>query len=225
MSVEGKKIFYASVFPILFVIVLWLTWLVQINIANDWMHLGVYPRETNGLLGILTSVFIHSSVGHLFSNTIPLLMLGWCLFYFYKDLSFIVLPCLWLLSGLFTWLIGREAWHVGASGLIFALSFFLFFSGIIRKYIPLMAVSLLVAFVYGSTIWSMLPIAEAYDPKLSWEGHLSGAIAGTFTALMFYKHGPQKPIEIEEEEDDEEEENNENNEEETESFYTKNTTL
>jgi membrane associated rhomboid family serine protease len=103
-------------------------------------------------------------------------------------------------------LLGRESWHIGASGLIYALSFFLFFSGIFRKHIPLLAVSLLVAFLYGSMVWNMFPVAELVDSSVSWEGHLSGAISGLICAGIFKGYGPQKPEEDEEEDEEEEEE-------------------
>lgn len=207
MKIEVKKISYAAVFPALFVLLLWLIWVLEMGLGSDWYTWGVHPREANGLVGILTSPFIHSSAKHLFSNSIPLLILGWMLFYFYKDISFVVFLGLWLMSGCFTWLLGRDSWHIGASGLIYALSFFLFFSGVLRRYIPLIAVSLLVAFLYGSTIWNMFPIAELVDPKVSWEGHLSGAISGCLCAVVFRKYGPQKPVEPEEDEEGEEDEN------------------
>jgi membrane associated rhomboid family serine protease len=108
--------------------------------------------------------------------------------------------------------VGRESWHIGASGLIYALSFFLFFSGVFRRYIPLMAVSLLVAFLYGNTLWNMFPIAELVDPQVSWEGHLSGAISGLASAIVFRKYGPQKPIEAPEENDDDDEKEEETEE-------------
>jgi membrane associated rhomboid family serine protease len=155
------------------------------------------------LKGILTEPLIHSGLRHLFSNSIPLIVLGWCLFYFYNEIGFAVMPVLWLLSGFFTWCIGRESWHIGASGLVYALSFFLFFSGIFRKYIPLMAVSLLVVFLYGSSLWNMFPVAEIVDPSISWEGHLSGAVSGLIGAAIFRHYGPQKPEEAEELEEEE----------------------
>ena len=77
---------------------------------------------------------------------------------------------------------------------------------IFRKYIPLVAVSLIVAFIYGSTIWSISPIAELVDASISWEGHLSGAISGLIFALVFRKEGPQKPEVVWEEEAEEAEE-------------------
>ena len=167
--------------------------------------LGVYPRHAEGLLGILTSPFIHSGLGHLFNNSISILILGWFLFYSYKDLGLVVFPIVWILSGILTWLIGRESWHIGASGLTYALSFFLFFSGVFRKHVPLMAASLIVVFLYGSGVWSIFPIAELVDPRISWEAHLSGAVSGLIVDIIFRRKGPQKVDPFKDEADDDEE--------------------
>ncbi len=212
MKIETKRLLYAFLFPCLFVLFLWILFFLEQGLDADWHHFGIYPRKLYGLKGVFTEVFLHSNVQHLFSNSIPLIILGWCLFYFYNEIGFAVFPALWLLSGFFTWCIGRENWHIGASGLVYALSFFLFFSGIFRRYIPLMAISLLVVFLYGSTLWNMFPIAEIIDPSISWEGHLSGAINGLICAFIFRKYGPQKSEENEENESNEENEENEENE-------------
>ncbi|MDR2806174.1 MAG: rhomboid family intramembrane serine protease [Dysgonamonadaceae bacterium] len=206
MQIETKRLLYAFLFPCLFVWALWLILLMERGLGADWHRWGIYPRTLDGLRGILTEPLIHSGASHLLSNTVPLIILGWCLFYFYNEIGFAVMPVVWLLSGLLTWCIGRESWHIGASGLVYALSFFLFFSGIFRKYIPLMAVSLLVVFLYGSALWNMFPLAEIVDPTISWEGHLSGAISGLLGAVIFRNYGPQKPLEPEEEDEPEEDE-------------------
>ncbi|MCL2328822.1 MAG: rhomboid family intramembrane serine protease [Bacteroidetes bacterium] len=203
-TIEKKRILYALVFPLLFVAVLWLVFVVEHSFNLDFNHYGVLPRTVEGLKGIVLSPFLHSSAMHLFSNSVPLVVLGWCLVYFYRDLGYRVFPLLWLLSGIFTWCIGRNAWHIGASGLTYSLAFFLFFSGILRRHIPLMAVSLIVVFLYGSIVWAMFPTAQVIDPTISWEGHLAGALSGLLCALLFRKQGPQKPI-IEEEPEEEEE--------------------
>lgn len=200
-NIEKKQILYAFFFPALFIIILWLILLVEKVWVVNWSHLGIYPGKVNGLLGIITSPFIHADIKHLFSNSVPLLVLSWCLFYFYKDLGYVVFPVLWIMSGIFTWILGRDSWHIGASGLMYSLAFFLFFSGIFRQYIPLMAVSLIVVFLYGSTVWSIFPVAEIVDPSISWEGHLSGALSGFICSLILRKYGPQNPEPEEEEED------------------------
>ena len=205
---EIKRMYYAAFFPCILLILLWLIKLFEWNFQLELYWMGVYPRTFSGLLGILTEPFVHANTQHLFSNSVPLFALGWCLFYFYKDLGYTVFPILWIFSGFITWGIGRESYHIGASGLIYAMSFFLFFSGVFRRYIPLMAISILVVFLYGSTVWYMFPVWELIEANISWEGHLSGAFSGFMCACIFRKYGPQKPadpFENEEEEEKEEE--------------------
>ena len=198
--------FYAAFFPCILLIILWLIRLWEWNFHTEWYWMGVYPRTASGLLGILTEPLVHAGIQHLLSNSVPLFILSWCLFYFYKDLGYVVFPMLWVFSGLFTWCIGRESYHIGASGLIYGLSFFLFFSGVFRRYIPLMALSLVVVFLYGSTVWNMLPVWELIEANISWEGHLSGALSGFLCATLFRKYGPQKPADPFEKEEEEVEE-------------------
>lgn len=176
-----KRVLDAFYIPVIFVVVIWVIKIIESVLHVRWVHGGILPRHTEGLTGILTSPLLHGSFSHLSSNTAPLLVLGGCLFYFYKRISWVVLLLLWLLSGLFTWCIGREAWHIGASGMIYALAFFLFFSGIFRKYIPLLIVSVLIVFLYGGLVWGLLPTSS----YVSWEGHLSGAVAGYAVARLF----------------------------------------
>lgn len=192
---QKKRIRLATIPALVICVLVWLTFLIDYAriFRFNFSLLGIYPRQLNGLAGIVFSPFIHGSLSHLVSNTFPMLVLFSLLFYFYNQIAFKSLTLLWLLSGFFTWLIGRNSYHVGASGLIFALVFFLFFSGLFRKYIPLVAVSMVVAFVYGSTVWSIFPITEYIDVNLSWEAHLSGAAAGLIVAFVFRSRGPQKP--------------------------------
>lgn len=188
----------------LIVAIIWLSFMITHAGVSDWNYssLGIKPGDVSGLKGIIFSPFLHTSFSHLWSNTLSLLILIWLLFYFYSRIAFSTLLYLWVLSGAVTWVIGRDSYHVGASGLVFAILFFLFFSGLFRKYIPLVAVSMIVAFIYGGTVWSIFPITEMVDASISWEGHLSGAISGLLLAVIFRKQGPQKPVETWEEEND-----------------------
>ena len=120
---------------------------------------------------------------HLFNNAIPLLVLTSALFYFYRRIRWKVLIYGLLLTGLFTWLIGRSNIHIGASGVIYMLTAFLMFRGILSKHYQLTALSFSVIFLYGGFIWYIFPT----DPKISWEGHLSGFIVGIIFALIFNK--------------------------------------
>jgi len=170
-------------YPIVFVLSIWLVFWFEIRFGFDFTNFGIYPRTLSGLKGILFSPFIHSGIEHLYHNTIPLFVLSSALFYFYKPIAWKVLGYGLLLTGLLTWCIGRPAFHIGASSLIYVLVSFTFFKGIFAKHFRLIALSLLVVFLYGSMVWYVVPIKEG----MSWEGHLSGLITGILFALIFRK--------------------------------------
>jgi len=168
-------------FPIAFVMFIWIVFWFEIRFGFDFTNYGVYPKTLKGLRGIIFSPFIHSGITHLYHNTIPLFVLSTALFYFYKPIAWKVLVYGILLSGFLTWCIGRPAYHIGASGLIYVLVSFTFFKGVFAKYYRLIALSLLVVFLYGSMIWYTLPIEKG----ISWEGHLAGLITGLLFAFIF----------------------------------------
>lgn len=175
----------AYLYPILGVLLIWLVYWIQQKMGWSFNDYGIQPRSLKGLRGILFSPFLHGSIKHLLSNTLPLLVLSVALFYFYRKIAFEVLIFGAVLTGLITWLIGREySNHIGASGVVYLLASFLFFKGIWSKNIRLIAVSLIVAFLYGSLVWGMFP----NKPNISWEGHLSGFISGVVFALIYKKH-------------------------------------
>ncbi len=186
-----KKILLSMLIPGVFVILLWIVLFLESQLDTSLYFLGIYPLEARGLPGIITSPFIHSDFEHLFNNTIPVFVLGTAIFYFYSDIAFSIVGWSWLLTGLLLWIAGREAWHIGASGLVYALASFLFFSGIIRKYFRLMALSLLVVFLYGSMVWGMFPLIDIH---VSWESHMLGAGAGLILAVLYRKKGPQRKM-------------------------------
>lgn len=169
------------------VLSLWLVFWLEIELQVDFTKYGLLPRTAKGILGIFTSPFIHSNVNHLFNNSIPLFVLLLILFHFYKKVAFKVIFFGTLFSGIFTWIIGREAYQIGASGVVYLLFSFIFFSGIIRKHYRLTAVSLMVIFLYGSMIWYIFSI----DEKISWEGHLGGFLIGIIYAIYYRKMTPK----------------------------------
>jgi len=116
-------------------------------------------------------------------------MLG-CLYYFYQKIANKVLFLGLLLTGLLTWVLGRPSYHIGASGIVYLLVSFIFFSGIIRRYYRLIALSLVTVFLYGSMVWYIFPMEE----RISWEGHLSGFLVGAVFAFVFRKKGPQPEL-------------------------------
>lgn len=204
MKRDIQRIMLATAVPLFLIFILFLLKIVEVGMGWDFSHMGIYPLEKRGITGILTHPLIHSGFSHLLANTLPLFFLSWCLFYFYRGIAGRIFMIIWIGAGLLTFIIGKPGWHIGASGLIYGFAFFLFFSGILRKYVPLIAISLLVTFLYGGIIWHMFPY---FSPtNMSWEGHLSGGIMGTLCAFVFVNHGPQR---LEPFADETEEENNE----------------
>jgi membrane associated rhomboid family serine protease len=202
-----KKFLLSLIIPFIFVFLMWMAKLIEILFDIDLSDLGIYPLALKGLPGIVLSPFIHGDLKHLFNNTIPLFFLAVCVFYFYSEVALQVFLWTWFLSGLLVWLGGRDVWHIGASGIIYGLAAFLFFSGIIRKYYRLTALSLLIVFLYGSMVWGMVPYLYQ---NVSWESHMLGVFSGVALAIFYRNKGPQRPVyEWMEEEDDEGEEENE----------------
>lgn len=203
MRHDIRRMALAAIIPLFLLFTLYILKFLEIGMDWDFTQLGVYPMQQRGMLGIFTHPLVHSSFSHLFANTIPLFFLSWCLFYFYRSIASIIFFAIWIGAGILTFLIGKPGWHIGASGIVYGLAFFLFFSGILRKHIPLIAISLLVTFLYGGLVWNMFP--QFAKITTSWEGHLSGAIAGTLCAIGFMNYGPQRPDPFVDEEEEAEE--------------------
>lgn len=199
---SDKRQFINAVFiPFIIGILMILSFLLEIGMDWDFHTAGVYPRRVESIWGVFTLIFVHADWSHLANNVISFLILGSLLYYFYSQIATKVLIISYIFSGLILWIIGRDSWHIGASGLIYSIAFFLFFSGIIRKYVPLIALSMVVAFVYGSMVWHIFPW-KIQDP-ISWEGHLGGGIIGLILSVLYRNKGPQKPEKFWEEDDDE----------------------
>ena len=175
-------------FSAIILIIIWSVKLFEIVFDYDFTEYGVLPRKFNGLIGILFSPLIHSDVNHLLNNSLPVIILCLLIFNFYSQIAKKIFIYLYFISGLWLWCIGRESFHIGASGLIYAMASFLFFSGILRKNSQLSAVALLVIFIYGGLFWGLFPIHK----NVSWEGHLTGFIAGILVSFIFRKDGPKR---------------------------------
>jgi membrane associated rhomboid family serine protease len=168
--------------PFFFVLTMWTVFWAEKRFGLDLGIYGIYPRDLEGLRGIVLSPFLHGDIGHLYNNSLPLLILLAAISYFYLEVSRPVVFYGILLSGAITWLIGRGNYHIGASGLIYVLVSFIFFKGLITKYYRLVALSLFVIFLYGSMAWYIFPDV---DNAISWEGHLAGLITGFIFAVRF----------------------------------------
>ena len=212
MSEEKLKVIRSIWFPLLFLIVLWTIKTTEYFLHTSFSNLGLVPLDPSGLKGIIFFPLLHGSWEHLINNSIPLFVLSFALFYFYRPIAFRVFFLIYFIHGFWLWFFGRQSYHIGASGLVYGLGYFLFVSGIIRKNTHLLAISLLVAFLYGSLVWGIFP----YDPHISWEGHLTGMVAGIIFAFYYKSYGPpanigrwkyetdEETYELEEEDEDDE---------------------
>ncbi|MFK7905526.1 MAG: rhomboid family intramembrane serine protease [Chitinophagales bacterium] len=197
-NIEQQKVKFSLLLPLIFVGLIWVIKAVEIVTGYSLSHLGIYPRTLEGLRGVIFSPFLHGDLSHLFSNSFPIIMLGFIVLHNYRTIAFELLFWLTAMSGFWTWSIGRPSHHIGASGVIYGMAFFVFFSGILRKDTRSMALAMLVTFFYGGLIWGLLPIQEG----VSWEGHIAGAVAGIICAIYYRDvEKPTLPV-FEEEEDD-----------------------
>jgi len=181
-----------------FITLMWLVFFSQSTFNIPFGHYGILPRNFFGIVGILSAPLIHADLSHILSNTPALLILSITVLYFYPDSSLKVLSAIYLLTGIFVWLFARQVYHVGASGIIYGLLGFLFFSGIFKRDIRSIAIALLVTFIYGGLIWGVLPIMQG----ISWESHLFGGISGIIMAFIFRKEDPFIKYDWEKEEEE-----------------------
>lgn len=199
---ERKKFLGSLIIPLIIVAVMWAVMIIEVSLGVDLNRYGLIPHTVQGLIGILTLPFLHGNWEHLMANSVPVIVLGTALYYFYPTLANRVMLITYLGSGLLTWCLGNpNTTHVGASALIYGLNLFLIVSGFIRGNRQLIVISLIMVFLYGSFIWGMIP-SLAKPQNISWEGHLSGAIIGIVLALLLRKEGPQKEVHHWEEDDD-----------------------
>lgn len=191
MNKEEIKIIKSLYVPGIMVVLIWLVKFTEWVLDFRLSFLGIHPLHLDGIPGIILSPFLHGDWKHLMANTVPLLVLGGALYYFYRSMANKVMVLIVLLSGIWVWLGARESYHIGASGLIYGLSSFLLVSGFLRRESRLMALSLIVIFLYGGMVWGIFP--QFFPEKnISWEGHLSGMLAGVVLAFFFRKEGPQR---------------------------------
>jgi membrane associated rhomboid family serine protease len=194
MNEDQRKIYRSLIVPGIFVIILWLVKIFEVTANIDLSVYGLYPLKLKGLIGVLTCPLLHADFSHLSANSIPVFFLGGLLFYFYREIAFRVFFLTWLLTGFWVWCFARgEGIHIGASGIVYGLASFLFFSGIIRRETKLMALTLLIAFLYGGLVWGVFPQFFPQQ-RISWESHLMGLLAGLILAIYYRKIGTQRKI-------------------------------
>lgn len=174
--------FSSSVIPLRLVLIMWIAFFLEYFLGLPLSLFGIVPLTFIGLIGIFTGPMLHGSFNHLVSNTVPLLFLGSVLFFFYGRIGGTVFFRSYFWTNIMVWLFGRQgASHIGASGVVYGLAFFLIFFGIFRRDFTSMLISIVVIMLYGGVIYGVLPT----DPRVSWESHFAGALVGIYTAIQF----------------------------------------
>ena len=197
---ERQRLLRSFIVPMAFVAICWLVKCIEVAFHLDFSFLGIKPLQTDGLPGIILFHFLHGSWSHLLANTLPVIVLGFCLYCFYRPIATKIWLLLMFSTGLLTWCGARGGIHIGASALIYGMAFFLMLSGFIRRNKNLVIVSFLVIFLYGSLVWGLYP-KYAIDNHISWEGHLAGFIMGVVLAIFYRKEGPQRDKDDDNQED------------------------
>ena len=198
---EKRIVRHALFISLSFIVILWLVKVFEIEFKSDFAEWGIFPLSAKGLRGIIFAPLIHANFEHLIANSFPLFILMFSLFFFYRKSAYIIYLLIYILSGFFVWLVGRESLHIGASGIIYGLAAFLFMSGIISHNIRLLTISMIVALLYGGLFWGIFPV----KPEISWESHLGGGISGLGLAWLYRKSAPIISIvENDEDQDDSE---------------------
>ncbi len=159
---------------------MWAAFYVELFYGWPLSYFGIAPWTLTGLVGIFTGPLLHGSLDHLISNTVPLLFLGTVLYFFYERIAGVVFFRAYFWTNIMVWLFGRQhSNHIGASGVVYGLAFFLIFFGIFRRDFTSMIISIVVVLLYGSVIYGILPS----DPRVSWESHFAGALVGIYSAI------------------------------------------
>lgn len=156
-----------------------------------WYMYGIEPRTFKGVRGVLFSPFLHGDLKHIASNSVPLFVLVWLIRLHFKDIWIFVLGFIWLASGVWTWIIGGGNYVIGSSGIVYGLASFAITAGFISKNRQAQGIGLFTLFFYGSLIWGIFPLE--FNVGISWQGHLSGFIAGIIAALVLQPGMPEKP--------------------------------
>lgn len=181
MSDNRRTIIGSSVPAIRMVFLMWLLFVLDFVQGFNFSNYGIIPRTKVGLIGIVSSPLLHGDLGHILSNTFPLLVLGAILFFYYKRIAGNVFLGAYFITNILVWIFARQNNHIGASGLVYALASFLIAFGIFRRDAMSILISVVVVALYGSIFFGVLPTNDS----ISWESHLFGAIVGVFMAISF----------------------------------------
>lgn len=184
---ESQSISQSVRYILLIASVFWVIFLTEWMWEQSWGHLVGYPRTKEGIVGIFLSAWLHGDWLHLGSNTVAFIMLGSGLFVLYPSLSEKILWISFFLTGIGVWIFARSVHHIGASGWVYSLASFLFFSGVFRRDRRSLLISFTIMFVYAGMLETIFPSEKTTLEHISWESHLVGGVVGAFMAFSFRK--------------------------------------
>jgi membrane associated rhomboid family serine protease len=195
----------AVLYPLLMLSAMWFSFFLQLHGFFENCNGAIIPLVPEGLKGVIFSPLLHGNYEHIIGNSIPIAALMFLLYQFYPLLANKVFIIGGISVGLMVWLLPPidifsgnyvNFCIIGASGIVYVLAFFLFFSGVFRWNMKLLTISLIVVFYYGSLIWGMFPEELFFKldkpSQISWQSHLAGGIVGSVMAFIFKDVGEKR---------------------------------
>jgi len=162
-------------------LLLWAIEIINFSTGHRLNAYGIYPHSSSPLPGILLAPWLHGGAFHLFMNTLPFMVLSWFVMLRGIGVWLAITLFISVLSGLMVWFFGRDAYHIGASGLIFGYLGYLVFRGIFERNFSSVAIAGFVVMFYGGMFMGIIPASS----KVSWESHLFGLLAGVLAAWVW----------------------------------------
>ena len=181
MEEKKNQLLESMKMPLAFLVAIWFVHVFQFIFDLNFGYLGVFPRAWFGLKGIITAPLIHGDFSHLINNSIPFLVLSTMIIFFYRRVAVSSFFMIYFITGIAVWLMARERFHIGLSGVVFGLVTFVMSNGFFRRNLKSIVLALIVFLLYSGMLAGVFPMKEG----ISWESHLYGALAGIFTAYYF----------------------------------------
>lgn len=166
----------------IFLILIWAIYFLSMLIPIQ--QFGLVPRTSIGLIGIFSAPFLHGSLLHIINNSIGFTLFAVVLALLEGDKMLSKVMLMLVIGGVLTWVLGRSANHIGASGLIFSLWGYMVLSGWFSRKLKYIVVSIMLIFFYSGMIFGVLP----GQAGISWEGHLFGFIAGIIVSWLYHRN-------------------------------------